>query len=444
MTVMQITLLALGVIIFALSFIVSDMNSNKSEKDLKREQEEIRKLMEQELSNMTMRVNEATNETVEYAMEKSERSLEKISNEKIMAVNEYSQTIVEELSKRHQEVMFLYDMLNDKQVDLNNTVRKAEATAKEMESVSSEAVVLTEELNKAMSEPQYQNPYPNVQYPNFQYSQNPYNGQNNYPVNGQNNYPVNGQNNYPVNGQNNYPANGQGYPQEANNPYNNQQYANQYVDTIVDDEEEQFNPLSYTKEQIEDIRQYGAPDLEHLQDRSQRRENPNKKQELQDPYQQNDVEILRARYKAMSEAMDAMPDRQVKDQPAKKSKIQPVFTMFDEDAEDDSDNEITEKTEQMINNNRRINSNPNANSDSNSNINQNINSNMNPNMNNTPKKQESKKKEKVTTKGKFGFGENHNQQILELYKEGKDTVTIAKELNLGVGEVKLVIGLFEE
>ena len=39
---------------------------------------------------------------------------------------------------------------------------------------------------------------------------------------------------------------------------------------------------------------------------------------------------------------------------------------------------------------------------------------------------------------------NHNQKILDMYREGKGAVEIAKELGLGVGEVKLVIGLFRE
>ena len=39
--------------------------------------------------------------------------------------------------------------------------------------------------------------------------------------------------------------------------------------------------------------------------------------------------------------------------------------------------------------------------------------------------------------------ENSNEEILRLHKEGKSNVAIAKELGLGVGEVKLVIDLFE-
>ena len=38
---------------------------------------------------------------------------------------------------------------------------------------------------------------------------------------------------------------------------------------------------------------------------------------------------------------------------------------------------------------------------------------------------------------------NKNEQILQLYRQGKSTVAIAKELGLGVGEVKLVIDLYK-
>ncbi len=38
--------------------------------------------------------------------------------------------------------------------------------------------------------------------------------------------------------------------------------------------------------------------------------------------------------------------------------------------------------------------------------------------------------------------ENQNERILELHNAGKSNVEIAKELGLGVGEVKLVIDLF--
>ena len=40
-------------------------------------------------------------------------------------------------------------------------------------------------------------------------------------------------------------------------------------------------------------------------------------------------------------------------------------------------------------------------------------------------------------------GRNSNDRILELHRQGKSKVAIAKELGLGVGEVKLVIDLYK-
>lgn len=42
----------------------------------------------------------------------------------------------------------------------------------------------------------------------------------------------------------------------------------------------------------------------------------------------------------------------------------------------------------------------------------------------------------------FEKGSNNNENILKMYKDGKTNKEIAKELNLGIGEVKLVIDLY--
>lgn len=131
MTSAGIVLLIVGLLVTSASFFIPDNEKRESKKDIEKKQEQIRRLMETELDGMKLRVNEATNETVEASMEKSERALEKITNDKIMAVNEYASVVMEEIDRNHKEVMFLYDMLNDKQTDVKNTVRHAEAAVKE-------------------------------------------------------------------------------------------------------------------------------------------------------------------------------------------------------------------------------------------------------------------------------------------------------------------------
>jgi hypothetical protein len=40
-------------------------------------------------------------------------------------------------------------------------------------------------------------------------------------------------------------------------------------------------------------------------------------------------------------------------------------------------------------------------------------------------------------------GVNHNDEILTMHRKGISDVQIARDLGLGLGEVKLVIGLFK-
>lgn len=132
MTPVGIGLLLAGIVAIIASFFVPDKGDIEDKRDIAKKQEQIRRLLETELDGMKLRVNEATNETVESSMEKSERALEKITNEKIMAVSEYATTIMDEIDRNHKEVMFLYDMLNDKQTDVKNSLRHAEAAVKEV------------------------------------------------------------------------------------------------------------------------------------------------------------------------------------------------------------------------------------------------------------------------------------------------------------------------
>lgn len=131
MTTTGIVLLVIGIAAFIASFFIPDKDDKEDKKDIEKKREQIRKLIDTEIDGMKLRVNEATNESVEYSMDKSERALEKITNDKIMAVSEYATTVIEEIDRNHKEVMFLYDMLNDKQTDIKNTVRHAEAAVKE-------------------------------------------------------------------------------------------------------------------------------------------------------------------------------------------------------------------------------------------------------------------------------------------------------------------------
>ncbi len=138
MEMMEIVLLIAGGIIFILSFFIPDKKNVSGKQDggagsVVLAEGELKGLISQEIDAIRTHVDEVVEEAVTYAMEKTERSLERLSNEKIMAVSEYSDTVLGEIHKNHEEAMFLYDMLNNKHVSLKNTVAEVNRTVKEAE-----------------------------------------------------------------------------------------------------------------------------------------------------------------------------------------------------------------------------------------------------------------------------------------------------------------------
>lgn len=133
METMEIVLLIAGVIIFILSFFIPDKSDKNTGMSKALAEEEIKKLVADEFASIKDHVDGVVEEAVTYAMEKTERSLERLSNEKIMAVSEYSDTVLAEIHKNHEEAMFLYDMLNNKHINLKDTVSEVNRTVKEAE-----------------------------------------------------------------------------------------------------------------------------------------------------------------------------------------------------------------------------------------------------------------------------------------------------------------------
>lgn len=133
MGILEIVLLIAGIIIFTGSFFLPF--GGKESEGINREaaKEEIHGLVEEEMNSVRSQMQDKMEETSEDAVEKAERSLERLTNEKIMAVNEYSDTVLQEIHKNHEEVMFLYDMLNSKHANIKDTVSKMDKVVKAAE-----------------------------------------------------------------------------------------------------------------------------------------------------------------------------------------------------------------------------------------------------------------------------------------------------------------------
>ena len=138
MGILEIVLLIAGIIIFTGSFFLPLGGEKNTGIDKKAAKEEIHGLVEEEMNTVRSKMQDKMEETSEDAIEKAERSLERLTNEKIMAVNEYSDTVLQEIHKNHEEVMFLYDMLNSKHANIKDTVSKMDKAVKASENKKAE------------------------------------------------------------------------------------------------------------------------------------------------------------------------------------------------------------------------------------------------------------------------------------------------------------------
>lgn len=141
MTALEVCLIVIGIIAIVISYFISEKSA---EERMKKAVDEL-VLSEETKRTLINQAKETVEETLNGMSEeisgKAEVQLEKLSNEKIMMVQEYSDTVLEEIGKNHHEVMFLYSMLDDKDKDVKKTVREAqkvEKTIREWNQVQSE------------------------------------------------------------------------------------------------------------------------------------------------------------------------------------------------------------------------------------------------------------------------------------------------------------------
>ncbi len=128
MTGLEIALLTIGLIVIVASFVFS----SKSDGDTIHNVKDVT-FTDKQKEDIKKQITDILDEQIENVKEQTEISLDKLSNQKMLEMNEYSDTILQEINRNHNEVMFLYDMLNEKKKEINNTVRDMNVAKKEIE-----------------------------------------------------------------------------------------------------------------------------------------------------------------------------------------------------------------------------------------------------------------------------------------------------------------------
>ncbi len=132
MTVMGIVLLILGALLFVASFMVGNREQD-SKKSSRAMGLKLDRMIDERIEQVKGRLTDVASVAREEEEERAKRELDRLTNDKIMAIDDYSKVVLEEIERNHKEVMFLYDMLENKTTDIKNTLRKADAVKREQE-----------------------------------------------------------------------------------------------------------------------------------------------------------------------------------------------------------------------------------------------------------------------------------------------------------------------
>ena len=136
-SITEIVLIVVGFAAIILGYLLP-AGKELDEEDKLLMEREIRELVRREVEDQRENIENMVDDTVDLSLDRTERAMERISNEKLSAIGEYSDTVINDIHKNHDEVMFMYDMLNDKHKNLTSVVSEVTKKADEAKKVVKE------------------------------------------------------------------------------------------------------------------------------------------------------------------------------------------------------------------------------------------------------------------------------------------------------------------
>lgn len=153
MTGTVITLIVIGLIfIFASFFIseaVSDSLGETEEGEYALPEVSLSDEQREKLRGDVMKEVESYCHDIVY---QAGEQLSTVSNEKMMAIGDYSVSVYEEIEKTHKEVMFLYSMLGDKEKELKMLVEQVDSLKQEIHAAAGDAKQKIEDVLKEVED----------------------------------------------------------------------------------------------------------------------------------------------------------------------------------------------------------------------------------------------------------------------------------------------------
>jgi hypothetical protein len=145
MTPLIIILIVIGAGILIFSCFLVDKNNG----DIYSSLVDQRELSLTEMEVIKNKVEALISEVTEESIANTEDKLSQISNEKIIAVNDFSNQVMEKISQNHEEVVFLYNMLNEKESEMKETVKNFDKVKKQLADTNKNEPAVVKSKGKA-------------------------------------------------------------------------------------------------------------------------------------------------------------------------------------------------------------------------------------------------------------------------------------------------------
>lgn len=131
MTAIVIILMILGLAFIFVSFAISaKLDEQKDENSVVEVPEELTEEQKEKISKL---ISDYMDSNVDGKLSDIDGKLSEIVNQKTLALGDYAVTVNEEIDRNHKEVMFLYNMLSDKQKEIMTTATMVDDYRKEVE-----------------------------------------------------------------------------------------------------------------------------------------------------------------------------------------------------------------------------------------------------------------------------------------------------------------------
>ncbi len=151
MNLIEIILIILGIITILISCRLVDRSKGKEGQHSDSNAPEVVRYSEDERKQQVEELEAQLSELKEEIIVRTDDDLSRISNEKILAVGEYSDQILEKIRKNHEEVVFLYNMLSEKEKEIKTTVREIDASRKQHPSSATKQPEAKEQPSKKVT-----------------------------------------------------------------------------------------------------------------------------------------------------------------------------------------------------------------------------------------------------------------------------------------------------